>query len=210
MAADRPAAGAGDDTTAPTPWRAVHDLSVVAADGEQMAQAFDEPTALLIANAVNAYRAAAAVPAERATAERRELGPGAPPPSETPNSQDEDRRPEFSADRSSAGLLAQVDAIRKLRVEAWQEADQEHIAQMVERHAAAAVPAVPVEPDSEDDGVLLWMVGAELDVEMDNTAPGRLPARFVIGGVETDLRTATQLRDALDAAVRAARTRTEN
>lgn len=45
------------------PWRAMHDLSVVAADGEQMAQAFDESTALLIANAVNAYRAGGSSPA---------------------------------------------------------------------------------------------------------------------------------------------------
>lgn len=42
-------------------WRAAHDLSVLAPDGEQMAQAYDEQTALLIANAVNAYRAAPAV-----------------------------------------------------------------------------------------------------------------------------------------------------
>ncbi|MEU4377054.1 hypothetical protein [Pseudonocardia alni] len=39
------------------------DPIVVAADGEQMAQAFDESTALLIANAVNAYRAGGSSPA---------------------------------------------------------------------------------------------------------------------------------------------------
>lgn len=57
------AAPAGDTAAPPGPWTAVHDLSVVAADGEQMAQAFDEPTALLIVNAVNAYRRRGSSPA---------------------------------------------------------------------------------------------------------------------------------------------------
>lgn len=65
---------------------------------------------------------------------------------------------------------------------------------------ARDVPAL-VEPD-DDDGVLLWMgTSRALDVQMDNTSPGNIPPRFVIGGVEMDTRAATWLRDALTAAI---------
>ena len=76
---------------------------------------------------------------------------------------------------------------------------------------AAAGPAgddttteTTTEPDGEDDGVLYWLVpDAEFDVSVDNTAPGVVPPRFAIGGVETDVQTATRLRDALTAAITA-------
>lgn len=74
----------------------------------------------------------------------------------------------------------------------------QHAATIVRATLARDVPA-PVEPDGEDDGVLLWM--AALDVQMDNTSPGNIPPRFVVGDVEMTAQAATGLRDALAAAI---------
>lgn len=74
------------------------------------------------------------------------------------------------------------------------------------RSVDAARPAAETttEPDVEDDGVLYWLDG---DVAMDNTAPGRIPARITVTGYgDLSMQGATRLRDALSAAIAAATT----